>query len=198
MLFSHIHAQEIWNMHDIYIWHFLLKSFGTKKTFKYLQYRLEHNQNMVPIVTLLLLIFTVSWLITFWFKFSYWRRQFRYQNSLVLLKRFILHVNPNLSNVIERTPLIRTRPDVMNHRANTNRDNTSRGNIARTTMNRTNDLTSNDRSRPGRSAATSSTTGNRLESRSKNRTTEVSTSDRRTNHQEINRSRSNSESINSS
>lgn len=103
-------SQDVWNLHDIYVWHFLLKSFGTRKTFKYLQYRLEHNQSMYPVVTFLCVIFLITWLLTFWLNFGSFRREFAHQSSVTLLKRFILHLHPGLNSMIERrTRLIRNR-----------------------------------------------------------------------------------------
>lgn len=103
-------SQDIWNLHDIYVWHFLLKSFGTKKTFRYLQYRLEHNQSMYPIISFLCIVFLISWLVTFSLRFSSFRRQFAHQNTVTLLKHFILNLHPTLRFVIERRlRLIRTR-----------------------------------------------------------------------------------------
>ena len=95
-------SQDVWNLHDIYVWHFLLKSFGTKKTFRYLRYRLEHNQSMYPVVSLLCIVFLISWLVTFWFKFGRFRRELEHQSPGELLKRFILHLNPALNLWIER------------------------------------------------------------------------------------------------
>lgn len=99
-------SQDVWNMHDIYVWHFLLKSFGTKKTFRYLQYRLEHNQSMYPIVSFLCIVFLLSWLVTFSLRFSSFRRQFANQfanqNTMALLKRFILNLHPTLRYLLER------------------------------------------------------------------------------------------------
>lgn len=101
-------SQDVWAMHDIYVWHFLLRSFGTKKTFKYLQYRLEHNQSMYPVVSFLCIVFLVTWLVTFWLRFSSFRREptRHHQNPVTLLKRFILTLYPTLNFLVERRALL--------------------------------------------------------------------------------------------
>lgn len=137
-------SQEIWNMHDIYVWHFLLKSFGTKKTFRYLQYRLEHNQSMYPVFKFLAVVFLISQLITFWFKFNHFRRQFRNQNLITALERFFLNFTPNNLVIERRAPLIR-RDQIENRIPIRNQPNTeSTGNSNLTTeSNRTINQTNN-------------------------------------------------------
>lgn len=138
---KHNVSQEIWQMHDIYIWHFLLESFGQKKTFKYLQYRLENSQNMRSVYIFLFLVFAITWLVTFFLRFNSLRRQFRHQNFKTILVQLFQQMSPNLNNLIGRRYIRARRILNRNNRNrlnNQNDTNQASNRISNTQANRSN------------------------------------------------------------